>query len=191
MNDMKKPLFFGLTLGIAIMFLVSGCLAEQKSALSFEQDCRGHTSDTKHVRWFLDPSLIYSSIVVRNSTDTNAYVVAFSYNMSIGAPCAHWIVYKPQEIVIMIEMSLNSFDTLPEGKMGGRTFLVIPNSLNRRIVFSDTLTNKHVATDFRYTENDLPKDLECNTQQPSNDDPFHGHSGNDSFDPAKDLWSTN
>jgi hypothetical protein len=187
MKSKNKQIIMCLTATVGALFLVSGCLAKQKSSGTIEQHRQSICPKTN---WFLDPSLIYSARVVRNSADTNGCVVAFTYDMSIGAPYAHWIVYRPQEIVIMVEMTLGVMEALPEGRMGEMTLLSVPNSMNRRIVFSDTLTNKDIAADFNHTEKDIPTCLKGNTEPLSEDDPFQKHSGTNSSDTATDIWPT-
>ncbi|MGI6495628.1 MAG: hypothetical protein ACOX5G_06015 [Kiritimatiellia bacterium] len=190
MQSKNEQTIMCLTAAVGALFLVPGCLAKQKSSVAVEQHRQSICLNKKTTNWFLDPSLIYSALVVRNSADTNGCIAAFTYDMSIGAPYAHWIVYKPQEIVIMVEMTLGVMEALPEGRMGEMTLLSVPNSMNRRIVFSDTLTNKDIAADFNYTEKDIPKCLQSNTEPLSEDDPFQKHSGKNSSDTAADIWPT-
>ena len=146
-----------LLVGILAATLLCGCKTGQVIGLT---PLENHVRHPKSVfRDFLDISIIYKSLVIRDSSDKNACQLAFDFNISWTTQLAHWIIYEPDRIIVMIEMYPSQSTLLPLEENDRAIFIKIPNRHGRPVFLADEIHERLVQETDLYTERTLPKVL--------------------------------
>jgi len=155
--------------GIAAFMLQCGCKTHDVITLTpFEKQVRKKSPFC----WFLDISIIRKSLVVRDTSDKNACQLAFIFDTSFGTQFAHWVIYEPNKIVVMVEMCPSAETLLPLAENDQAFFIKIPDRRGRPVFLADDRNERLVQDTSLYTERTLPESLFPKRWDSSCDDLF-------------------
>ena len=119
---------------------------------SWSSDSTQGKSSKEMEPWFLDVSYFRFSRIISDSTDSSVHLLAVDYDLSLGSPSAHWLIYEPHRIVLRVQWSLNGLVGLPVERKYPLTFIKIPDHHNRPVFISDGETEERVEMDLQLSE---------------------------------------
>ena len=165
-------LILSVVAGVIVFTFLCGCKTNRMVTVMTPLEV--HVREARK-SWFLDISIIYESLVVCDPSDKNMCRLVFDFDTSWSTSLAHWIIYEPDRIVVMLEMTLNNSVNFPVEKYDRFTSIQIPNRQGRSIFLADETTERMVRETNLCLNRALPIDVV--KQKDAVEDIFNNGSG--------------